>query len=165
MMQDTIAWNSVKELRLGLNMSDRIQRDSLRKILDSVPLLSNLSILVLHYPLRFFFYLVQHIDDYFVQRMDCVSPDERFEMALDSPFEDLDCALCITVNLRQFVLENCRAGAAEKDIVKYVLKYASKLKEFKALFFSTCSKKQIRQMTSEIETFNILSEDCHVIFS
>jgi len=49
MMQDTIAWNSVKELRLGLNMSDRIQRDSLRKILDSVPLLSNLSILVLHY--------------------------------------------------------------------------------------------------------------------
>ncbi|WVZ54701.1 hypothetical protein U9M48_005461, partial [Paspalum notatum var. saurae] len=141
--KDTKAWNSVKELRLGLNMSDRIQRDSLRKILDSVPLLSNLSIL----------------------RMDSISPDERFEMALDSPFEDLDSALCITVNLRQFVLENCRGGAAEKDIIKYVLKYASKLKEFKALFFSTCSKKQIHQITSEIGTFNILSEDCHVIFS
>ncbi|WVZ54495.1 hypothetical protein U9M48_005282 [Paspalum notatum var. saurae] len=101
--KDKIAWTSLKELSIGLDMSNRTQRDNLRKILDSVPLLTDLSI----------------------RRMDSVARDEGFDVTLDCPFEDLDTAVCIAKNLRRFEMNDFRGGAAECCMIKYVLKFSS----------------------------------------
>ncbi|KAJ1274193.1 hypothetical protein BS78_05G044400 [Paspalum vaginatum] len=102
-----VPWNSVKNLKLGLNVSSAAQRDSLRKILDSVPMLLELCI----------------------RRMDDIGRDEGFDMIIDCPFEDLNHVTCVTTCLSRFSVEEFRGGAAELHMIKCVLRHAPHLLE------------------------------------
>ncbi|WVZ54496.1 hypothetical protein U9M48_005283 [Paspalum notatum var. saurae] len=139
---DTIVLTAIHDLKIGLHMSNNTQRDGLLKILENVPNLSELSI----------------------WRMDDVSKDEGFEVAVDRPFDNLLDLPCITMRLRHFEIEGFRGGPAERHLIQCVLKNASSLMEFKALFSATCTKKRTRQVRHELESYNKLSKDCRLVF-
>ncbi|CAL4929178.1 unnamed protein product [Urochloa decumbens] len=140
--KETMALTSVQDMKIGLYLSNRTQRDRLRKILDSLPMLLDLSVL----------------------RMDAITPSERFEVAIDEPFDDIDKVVCVKMHLRRFSIEDFRGGPAEKHIIKCILSHAPHLLMLNAKCCATSSKEDTRQAVKEIRGYEQLSEGCQVKF-
>lgn len=98
----------------------------------------------------------------FVQRLDKVDHAERFEVAIDCPFDDINQVTCVATYLESFAIQESRGGPAELHMIQSVLRHAPCLLELYTIPSQSFSRKQIRQATAEIGSYRKLSEACQV---
>lgn len=127
----------LKELSLSLSFGLRIHRSFVVDILKCLPMLLKLTI----------------------RRIDDVVGGEAID-ALDHTFVGLSDIPCVRSSLQQFVIKNCRGGRTELDIIRFILLYASQLKQLRIELDKTCSSKTSLAVQTEVREVSL---ECQLI--
>uniref|UniRef100_A0A0E0MJD4 F-box/LRR-repeat protein 15/At3g58940/PEG3-like LRR domain-containing protein n=1 Tax=Oryza punctata TaxID=4537 RepID=A0A0E0MJD4_ORYPU len=130
--------SSVKHLQVGMKFAERSHRASLRNILECFPELSKLVI----------------------WRMDSIVYDEGSDVLFDSSFVGLGSVSCVKTRMQYFELEGFRGGPAEMDILRGILRHASRLAKFVLSHHKNYSQEDLVEQLEEIKTCIRSSKDC-----